>query len=43
MNLSDDCKTNVLRLLSLKFSGFGNWDDDNVQKLPEERLRLENF
>jgi len=43
MNLSDDCKTNILRLLGLKFSGFGNWDDNNVQKLPKECLRLENF
>jgi len=43
MNLLDNHKTNILGLLGLKFIGFGNWDDNNVQKLPEEHLRLENF
>jgi len=43
MNLPDNHKTNVLGLLRLKFIGFRNGDDNNVQKLPEECLRLENF
>jgi hypothetical protein len=32
-----------LRLLCFKFVAFGNGDDDDVPKLPEERLRLEIF
>ena len=43
MNLPDNCKTNTLRLLRFKFLAFGNGDDDDVQKLPDERLKLELF
>lgn len=43
MNLPNNRKTNILRLFCFKFLAFGNGDDDDVQKLPEERLKLELF
>ena len=43
INLPNNRKTNVFRLLRFEFFGFGNGDDYDVQKLPEERLDLEIF
>jgi hypothetical protein len=43
MNLPNNRKTNILRLLRFKFLAFGDGDDDNVPKLPEESLRLQLF
>jgi hypothetical protein len=43
MNLLNNRKTNILRFICFKFLAFGNGDDDDVPKLPEERLRLELF
>ena len=43
MNLSNNCKTNDLRLLCFKFLAFGNRNDNNGLKLPEECLKLELF
>ena len=43
MNLPNNRKTNNLRLLSFKFFAFGNGDDDDVPKLPEECLWPEVF
>jgi hypothetical protein len=43
MNLPNNCKTNILRRFRFKFLAFGNGDDDDVQKLPEERLKLKLF
>jgi len=36
LNLLNNSKTNVFRPLRFKFFAFGNGDDDNIQKLPEE-------
>ena len=43
MNLPNNRKTNILRLLRFKFLAFGDGDDDDVPKLPEESLRLQLF
>ena len=43
MNLSNNCKTNDLRLLCFKFLAFGHRDDDDGLKLPKECLKLELF
>ena len=43
MNLPDNRETNGFGLLRLKSTGFGNGDNDDVQKLPEVRLRLEIY
>ena len=43
LNLLNNSKTNVFRPLRFKFFAFGNGDDDNIQKLPEERLYLEFY
>ena len=43
MNLPNNCKANILRLLCFKLGAFGNGDDDDEQKLPEECLELEVF
>jgi hypothetical protein len=43
MNLPNNRKTNVLRLRCFKSLAFGNGDDDDGLKLPEERLKLELF
>jgi hypothetical protein len=43
MNLPNDRKTDIPRLLCFKFPAFGNGDDDDVLKLPEECLKLELF
>jgi hypothetical protein len=43
INLPNNRKTNILRLLCFKFLAFGNGDDNDVQELPEERLKLELF
>lgn len=43
MNLPNNRKTNILRLVCFKLLAFGNGDDDDVPKLPKERLRLELF
>jgi hypothetical protein len=43
MNLPNNRETNSFGFLRFKFFAFGNGDDDNVQKLPEERLQLEIF
>jgi len=43
MNLPNNRKTDILRLLCFKFHAFGNGDDNDVQKLPEECLKLELF
>lgn len=43
MNLPNNRETNILRLLRFKFLAFGNWDDDDVPKFPEESLKLEVF
>ena len=43
INLPNNRKTNIFRLLRFEFFGFGNGDDYDVQKLPEERLDLEIF
>jgi hypothetical protein len=41
--LPNNRKTNILRLLCFKFIAFGNGDDDNGLKLPEECLKLKLF
>ena len=43
LNLPNNGETNVFRLLCFEFFAFGDGDDDDVQKLPEERLYLEFF
>jgi hypothetical protein len=43
INLPNNRKTNILRLLCFKFLAFGNGDDNDVQELPKERLKLELF
>ena len=43
MNLPNNRKTNILRLVCFKFLAFGNGDDDDGLNLPEERLKLELF
>jgi len=43
MNLLNNRKTNILRLLRFKFLAFGDGDDDDVPKLSEESLRLQLF
>lgn len=43
MNLPNNRKRDILRLLSFEFLGFGDDDDDDVPKLPEERSKLELF
>ncbi|SRR6266849_1357577 len=43
MNLLNNRKTNILRLLCFKYVAFGNGDDNDEPKLPEERLKLELF
>jgi len=43
MNLPNNRKTEILRLLCFEFLGFEDDDDDDVPKLPEERLKLELF
>ena len=43
MNLLNNCKANILRLLCFKFCAFGNGDDDDGPKLPEECLKREVF
>src|SRR6266436_2958781 len=43
MNLLNNRKTNNLRLLHFKFPAFGNGDDNDVSKLPEECLKLKLF
>ena len=37
LNLPNNGQTDVFSLLRFKFIALGNGDDDNVQKLPEER------
>ena len=41
MNLPNNRKTNILRLICFKFRAFRNGDDDDVLKLPKECLKLE--
>ncbi len=43
MNLPNNHKINNLRLLHFKFPAFGNGDDNDVLKLPKERLKLKLF
>jgi hypothetical protein len=43
MNLPNNRKTNILRLVCFKFLASGNGDDDDEPKLPEECLKLEVF
>jgi hypothetical protein len=43
INLLNNCKTNILRLLCFKFLAFGNGDANDVQELPKECLKLELF
>ena len=43
LNLPNNGETNVFGRLRFKFFAFGDGDDDDVQKLPEERLYLEFF
>ena len=43
VNLLNNRKTNILRLICFKFPAFGNGNDDDVQKLPKECLKLELF
>jgi len=43
INLPNNRKTNISRLLCFKFLAFENGDDNNVQELPKERLKLELF
>ena len=43
MNLPNNCKTNILRLLCFKFLAFENGDNDDGLKLPEEHFKLELF
>ncbi len=43
MNLLNNHKTNILRLLCFKFRAFRNGDDNDVLKLPKECLELELF
>jgi len=38
LNLLNNGQTDVFSLLRFKFVALGNGDDDNVQKLPEERF-----
>jgi len=38
LNLPNNGQTNVFSLLHFKFVALGNGDDDDVQKLPEERF-----
>jgi hypothetical protein len=38
MNLLDNCKTDMFRLLCFKFLALGNGDDNNIPKLPKECL-----
>jgi hypothetical protein len=43
MNLPNNRRTDIPRLLCFKFPAFGNEDDDDVLKLPEKSLKLELF
>jgi hypothetical protein len=43
INLPNNRKTNILRLLCFKLLAFGNGDDNDVQELPKERFKLELF
>ncbi len=43
INLPNNCKTNILRLLCFKFPALGNGNDDNGLKLPEKHLKLKLF
>jgi len=38
LNLPNNSQTNVFSLLCFKFVALGNGDDNDVQKLPEERF-----
>ena len=42
-NLLNNRETEIFRLLCSKFLAFGNGDDDDIPKLPEECLSLEFF
>lgn len=43
MNLPNNRKTNILRLVCFKFLASGNGDNDDGLNLPEEHLKLEPF
>ena len=43
MNLPDNRKTKIFRLLYFEFLTYGNGNDDDVPKLPKESFQLENF
>ncbi len=43
INLLNNCKTNILRLLCFKFPAFGNGNDNDGLKLPKKCLKLELF
>src|SRR5260221_883793 len=43
LNLPNNRKTKTFRLLRFKLIAFRDWDDYDIQKLPEECFLIQNF